>query len=444
MNKKGFTLIELLAVIVILAIIALIATPVIMNAIGSAKQKAFLDSAYGLVKAAELSSAKQVNEQEDNGYMVFTFNNGVLSSGNSNVNLDYKGSTPQDGIIIVNELNQTDISIYDGTNCATKRYTDTNVTTSTTTKDLCLQSSRDVLKAIIDAEATELLTALSTKKSNEPTFDLTTINETNVSSIFNATIENYKSLKVNMDGSNPNIVLVGKGNWDTYLVSGTSTNKVVNQGLVVYLDAANQYSYPGTGTTWYDLSGNGNDFIISGAEFIVAPNHFQFGDNQVDQIYKNNSVFMSNLNSITASIWVRGDSVSPTGGIISYAVAGADNEFLVYGMGSGFELWWDQNVKSFGYVLSPNIWYNFVYTVSPSSIEYYINGSLAKSFSSVNKSITGGGYFVIGQEQDAPGTSFSTSQDYVGDFAKISIYNRALSLTEIQENYNSIKDIFGL
>lgn len=52
-NKKGFTLIELLAVIVILAIIALIATPIILNMINDAKKSAAKDSAYGYIDAVE-------------------------------------------------------------------------------------------------------------------------------------------------------------------------------------------------------------------------------------------------------------------------------------------------------------------------------------------------------------------------------------------------------
>lgn len=52
-QNKGFTLIELLAVIVILAIIALIATPIILNMINDAKKSARKDSAYGYLDAVE-------------------------------------------------------------------------------------------------------------------------------------------------------------------------------------------------------------------------------------------------------------------------------------------------------------------------------------------------------------------------------------------------------
>lgn len=54
MNKKGFTLIELLAVIIILAVIALIATPIVLNVIDSARRSAAESSAKGFADAARL------------------------------------------------------------------------------------------------------------------------------------------------------------------------------------------------------------------------------------------------------------------------------------------------------------------------------------------------------------------------------------------------------
>ena len=60
MNKKGFTLIELLAVIVILAVIALIATPVVMNSINNARRGAAENAGYGVVKAIEHQIATSI------------------------------------------------------------------------------------------------------------------------------------------------------------------------------------------------------------------------------------------------------------------------------------------------------------------------------------------------------------------------------------------------
>ena len=60
MNNKGFTLIELLAVIVILAIIALISTPIIIGVIENARNKAAVNSAYGVIDAAKLAYTESI------------------------------------------------------------------------------------------------------------------------------------------------------------------------------------------------------------------------------------------------------------------------------------------------------------------------------------------------------------------------------------------------
>ena len=59
-NKKGFTLIELLAVIVILAVIALIATPVVMNSIEEARKGSAKNAGFGVVKAIEHDISLQI------------------------------------------------------------------------------------------------------------------------------------------------------------------------------------------------------------------------------------------------------------------------------------------------------------------------------------------------------------------------------------------------
>ena len=65
-KNKGFTLVELLAVIVILALIALIATPIILNVISDAKKEAAKDSAYGYIEAIENAIIMNDFEEDDN------------------------------------------------------------------------------------------------------------------------------------------------------------------------------------------------------------------------------------------------------------------------------------------------------------------------------------------------------------------------------------------
>ena len=93
MNKnKGFTLVELLAVIVILAIIALIATPIILNVINDAKKQAAKDSAYGYMDAVEKYIVSSELEDE-------SIQDGIYSVEDLNKKISVKGSTPDNGTI---------------------------------------------------------------------------------------------------------------------------------------------------------------------------------------------------------------------------------------------------------------------------------------------------------------------------------------------------------
>ena len=92
-KNKGFTLVELLAVIVILALIALIATPIILNVINDAKKQAAKDSAYGYMDAVEkyiVSSELEDKSIKDGTYRVEELNS---------MGVSVKGSTPDNGTI---------------------------------------------------------------------------------------------------------------------------------------------------------------------------------------------------------------------------------------------------------------------------------------------------------------------------------------------------------
>ena len=92
-KNKGFTLVELLAVIVILAIIALIATPIILNVINDAKKQAAKDSAYGYMDAVEkyiVSSELEDKSIKDGPYSVEELNS---------MGVSVKGSIPDNGTI---------------------------------------------------------------------------------------------------------------------------------------------------------------------------------------------------------------------------------------------------------------------------------------------------------------------------------------------------------
>ena len=100
-NKKGFTLVELLAVIVILAIIALIATPIILNVIDDAKTKAAKNSAYGYIDALEKANAQDMLSSESINVLsgAYTISNGTLTYGEKTVTVNFKGTKPTSGTL---------------------------------------------------------------------------------------------------------------------------------------------------------------------------------------------------------------------------------------------------------------------------------------------------------------------------------------------------------
>lgn len=114
-NRKGFTLIELLAVIVILAVIALIATPLIMGTITKAKKNSAVDSAYGYMKAVEQAIGEAQVDDPTGAFDIANQTVTVKGNGNqvtvvkgeSNVDIDvnYKGSQPKNGDSLTYDAN---------------------------------------------------------------------------------------------------------------------------------------------------------------------------------------------------------------------------------------------------------------------------------------------------------------------------------------------------
>ena len=108
-NKKGFTLIELLAVIVVLAIIALIATPIVMNTIKSAKKGAVERSADSYVKQVEVAVAEErlsKNEVLEGEYQITSDGNlcrdkSASCSDDNKIKIEMNGKKPTSGTITI-------------------------------------------------------------------------------------------------------------------------------------------------------------------------------------------------------------------------------------------------------------------------------------------------------------------------------------------------------
>jgi len=222
---------------------------------------------------------------------------------------------------------------------------------------------------------------------------------------------------------------------------------IVTDGLILYLDAGNSNSYPGSGTTWTDLSGNSNNgTLINGPTFNSANGGSIFTDGTDDWI--STSYSGSAADSYTFSVWFNNDNYSEAKYIL---VRGRD------GAGSGWSLHLAitttgtaqagvvptvPSVVGLGTVgtitLALNTWYYItgVWTAG-SSIQCYVNGVLDGTTSTSGTSLrTSTNGWSIG--------SISTSLFTSGYNAVAQVYNRALSDTEILQNYNAQKLRFGL
>lgn len=221
---------------------------------------------------------------------------------------------------------------------------------------------------------------------------------------------------------------------------------IVDNGLVLYLDAANPKSYPGSGTTWFDLSGNGYHLTIFGSPVWFELGYFGFSDNQTTQ-YMMRFPFETPTTDITYSCWFRSRFTNPNQTPFTYSVNG-NNEMLFF-TNSSTQLAPHPKGAPFGINTSnmTNTWVNFVWTRGSSSGQnlYYRDGQLiGQNTASAGVTIATGGHLIIGQEADSAGGSFDPAQNLDGDFAKLMIYNRVLTSGEIKRNYEALRGRFSV
>jgi len=219
--------------------------------------------------------------------------------------------------------------------------------------------------------------------------------------------------------------------------------QIVTDGLVLYLDAANPSSYPGTGTTWTDLSGNNNTgTLTNGPSFngsnggsIVFDGSTQYGTVPDFSMGSTLTVdaWVKTSSSSVMEIFCRGTN-GDTSGMLFAFVSGQ-----LYGGGNSGSGW--NSSALYTPTLNDNKWHYVagVFNQTVNQIIGYVDGILGNT---VTSTFLLGGYTPtnsrIGRNQNG------STQFWNGNISIMRIYNRLVSTAEILQNYNATKGRFNL
>jgi hypothetical protein len=223
---------------------------------------------------------------------------------------------------------------------------------------------------------------------------------------------------------------------------------VVTDGLVLYLDAGNPASYPGSGNFWTDLSGTqATPAQLSGS--------FSYTSSFGGALIFNNATPFAGHAFVSSSLSLSSTTITVQTfyNITSYGTfwnilqtkwnttGGPQTEyhFGVEAIGGGRKI--DVYTKTGGpftgsTAIATGSWYNSAFTIDGSNnLRIYLNGNLDGSYTSVTKPV---------QVWETIVADKRNNFDINGPLPVTLTYNRALSQAEIQQNYNVFKSRYGL
>ena len=213
--------------------------------------------------------------------------------------------------------------------------------------------------------------------------------------------------------------------------------RILTDGLIFYLDAANARSYAGTGLTAFDLTNSSfSGSLVNGIGFTASNNGAFTFDGSNDYItFQPNSIFEFGTGNFTVLAWhKKPNSTDSTiisiddgngGGIILYTVI--DGSLYHYVAGQ----WSDGTIN-----VSDNTWKQVALVRSSGICQPYVNTMPDQSFAAYGSVATSGRSLTLGK--------IASAYYHNGSISQILIYNRALSAAEIRQLYNATKGRYGL
>ena len=227
----------------------------------------------------------------------------------------------------------------------------------------------------------------------------------------------------------------------TRLVGGKyQTLGLVTGGLTMWLDANNPASYPGSGTTWFDLSGVGSDQTLVNSPVYTAGSPSYFSFDGVSQYSTGSMPYVLPPNTYTKTAWFQ-------------ITLGADNNIVSSAAGGHFMFFastptlWAGNANNPPYagggafgsstVFNSGVWYCATVVFSSPQIYLYVNG--VQDAIDINYGPAHAGDGSVNLACFAPGGNLLN-----GNIAEVYCYSRALTAAEVLQNYNATKSKYGL
>ena len=211
----------------------------------------------------------------------------------------------------------------------------------------------------------------------------------------------------------------------------------VTSGLVFHVDAGNTTSYPGTGTTWTDIAGS-TAGVMTGVTYSSAINGGTMVFNGVTGIGVTYPGTNLSLNTLTISVWCYATNYIQSGFLFEKTTNNVVNTqyslffggdgnlyFRTYGLSTQ-----DLAVPNFGANIENSQWNNIVATFDGTYKRIYVNHALVATSAALTGTITANsvGNAYIGSY------GLLASYPYNGYISSVQVYNRALSISEMQQN----------
>lgn len=225
------------------------------------------------------------------------------------------------------------------------------------------------------------------------------------------------------------------------------TPKIVTNGLVFCVDAANPLSYPGAGTTWNDLLGSGKNGTLTNGATFNSPNRGSIAldgtNDYIDFGKTNTSIQFGTTSSFTISVWFKLNTLDQNATLVSHG----NSAYNMYYNGGGLNIIVFAQARIANDVASPlntiddtnwkfatvinNVGVNTIHYINSQHIRTtaFTNGDSSSPYVYNNN-------FTIGYSDDE-------ILPLNGNVSFVLIHNRALSATEILQNYNATKGRFN-